>query len=423
MKELAAGQPVADSLMPLARELREFEFPRALFTKGERVQYAPSLPDTRHAESQTHIDLTSVLKSADPKKLAAARGQLTPFLRDNLVGLNYAYYEPPGAQMLHHNPLFIRSHDFSGTVSPNGEYSWQTPQLFGSGVAAGRGAHLMGSLADLPYVLSEVEEDFIVPDNVQALIWQELVPVLVTSATVTRWWNVSPDEMHAVALYQKTGEELLELAAKDPHVRQNVVSVLSDRVLLQRREEIEHALVAGHPEALPQMLPGETYYLAAEYRRRFAGENTAWGAAGAELDALVRAHANDTSPERISRDFGVPHPVLKQTYSRELVNVKPFPALMGYGSRLLAESWDSGNLYWARLADEMHIAPVMLNRLVPMLTRRMVEKIFATDFEDLPALTRAMDEAGEEFRHRRAEAALPATAAPSPSANLNTPQP
>ena len=40
----------------------------------------------------------------------------------------------------------------------------------------------------------------------------------------------------------------------------------------------------------------------------------------------------------------------------------------------------------------------MLNRLVPELTRRMVEKIFATDFEDWPALLRAMHETGEDFR-------------------------
>ena len=414
MKELSAGKPVADSLMPLAKELREFEFPRPLFTKGERVQYAPSLPDTKHAESQTHIDLTPVLKSADPKKLADARGELTPFLRDSLVGLNYAYYEPPGAQMLHHNPLFIRSHDFSGTVSPTGEYSWQTPQLFGTGVAAGRGAHLMGSLADLPYVLSEVEEDFIVPENVQALIWQELVPVLVTSAITPRWWNVSQNELHAVSLYQKTGEELLDAASKDAQVRQNVMAILSDRVLTQRREQIEEALKAGHPESLPEMLPGETFFLAAEYRRRFAAETTNWGASGSELNSLAQSNPAETNVERISHDFGVPHPVLKQSYTRELVNVKPFPAMMGYGSRLLAETWDSGNLYWARLADEMHVPAVKLNRLVPELTRRMVEKIFATDFEDLPALARAMHETGDEYRHRANEA--PATAAAAAAA-------
>jgi hypothetical protein len=71
---------------------------------------------------------------------------------------------------------------------------------------------------------------------------------------------------------------------------------------------------------------------------------------------------------------------------------------MGYSSRLLAESWDSNNLYWARLADEQGYPPVMLNRLVPELTYRMVEKIFATDFEDWPAMLRAMRETGEEFR-------------------------
>ena len=71
---------------------------------------------------------------------------------------------------------------------------------------------------------------------------------------------------------------------------------------------------------------------------------------------------------------------------------------MGYSSRFLAESWDSNNLYWARLADEKGYSPVMLNQLVPELTRRMVEKIFATDLEDWPALLRAARETGDEFR-------------------------
>ena len=100
----------------------------------------------------------------------------------------------------------------------------------------------------------------------------------------------------------------------------------------------------------------------------------------------------------MSEDFGVPHPALAQSYSLELLKLKPFPAFMGYSSRLLAESWDSNNLYWARLADEAGYSPAMLNRLVPELTFRMVEKIFATDFEDWPAMLRAMRETGDEFQ-------------------------
>jgi len=40
----------------------------------------------------------------------------------------------------------------------------------------------------------------------------------------------------------------------------------------------------------------------------------------------------------------------------------------------------------------------MLNHFVPELTRMMVERIFATDFEDWPALLRAMHETGIDFR-------------------------
>ena len=122
------------------------------------------------------------------------------------------------------------------------------------------------------------------------------------------------------------------------------------------------------------------------------------GPAGRELQELSLQHPSDLSWERLSRDFGVPHPVLARTYGRELLNLAPFPMFQGYSSRLLAETWDSTNLYWARLADEMGYPPVALNRLAPELTVRMVAKIFATDLNDWPALLRAMRETGEEFR-------------------------
>jgi hypothetical protein len=125
------------------------------------------------------------------------------------------------------------------------------------------------------------------------------------------------------------------------------------------------------------------------------------------LEDLSRSHPTEVSFVRLSKDFGVPHPTLARNYSRELLNVKPFPFFGGYSSRLFGESWESTNLYWARLADEMGYSPVMLNRLVPELTRRMTAKIFATDLEDWPAMLRAMRETGEELRQGKI-AALPA---------------
>ena len=67
---------------------------------------------------------------------------------------------------------------------------WRSAELFGQGSAAGGGAHLVGSLADLAYVLSDAEQDFISPENVQALIWKEVVPGLLSDAILGRWWNV-----------------------------------------------------------------------------------------------------------------------------------------------------------------------------------------------------------------------------------------
>jgi hypothetical protein len=112
--DLARGAHVADNLILLAGDLREFEMPRPIFTGDEKSSWAPIVYTARHVELQLRTDLTAIIRNpSSPAQLEAARGRLTPFLRDTLVGLNYAYYEPPGAQVLHHNPLFVRSHDFT----------------------------------------------------------------------------------------------------------------------------------------------------------------------------------------------------------------------------------------------------------------------------------------------------------------------
>ncbi len=388
-----------DALIQLAGELREFEMPRPMFTTRERSAWASGFFYNRHTESQMQTDLTKAIRTRDPDEVAEAHGQLALFLRDALVGLNYAYYAPPGAQLLHTSPLLVRFHDFSGNASRGLEQSWQTPRLVGRGNTPSGGAHLAGSLANLPYVLAEVEQGLFVPENIQSLIWEDLVPELVAGAVLPRWWNVSREELRAVALYQRTGEELLTAAAGDETLREPVMSILSDRMLPERLQRVEEALRAGLPEqALAQTTPAETFYLTAKFRPTFPADTHSWGTAGRELEDLVRRFPEETSWERLSRDFGMPHPALAHTYARELLDVKPFPSLLGYASRLLAESSDSNNLYWARLADEMNYAPVVLNLLIPELTRHMVGKISATHPEDWQAVLRAMRETGEEFR-------------------------
>lgn len=400
LDSMAHGQNVGDSLLPLAEDLHDFEMPRPIFTGGERVAWSPLIYTSRHAELQVQTDLTKVIKQDhSPQQLEAARGRLTPFLRDTLVGLNYAYYEPPGAQVLHNNPLFVRSHDFSIASVQGVEQVWGAPELIGIGATAGGGAYLMGSLIDLPYALAAAEEDFIAPENVQALIWRETVPQLLVEAVLPRWWGISQPEMHAAALYQRAGEELLMAAQTHPDVREKVLAIFSGRFTMERLEKLEEGLDRRNSSdaLLRQVLPADLFYLTVQYRKRYADE-AAQGPAGRELDSLVRKDAADTNPERLARDFGVPHPTLSETNDCSLLNREPFPVSGGYSSRLFGESWESSNLYWARLADEMGYSPVMLNVLVPELTHRMVANIFATYVDDWPALLRAMQQTGTEFK-------------------------
>jgi hypothetical protein len=211
---------------------------------------------------------------------------------------------------------------------------------------------------------------------------------------------VNQDELHAAALYQRAGEELLTASASNADLRQKVLAVFSDRLGSGRMEEMEQALQSPDSTATltAHLLPADAFHLTAEFRKRFPGEAAQWGQASRELDELAQKDPEATSPHRLAADFGVPHPILADSYSCAFITSDPFPVAGGYGSRLFGESWESSNLYWARLADEKGYPPAMLNILVPELTRQMVANISATSIDDWPALLRAMQQTGEEFR-------------------------
>jgi hypothetical protein len=83
-----------------------------------------------------------------------------------------------------------------------------------------------------------------------------------------------------------------------------------------------------------------------------------------------------------------------------LLNLRTFPTLMGYSSRILAESWESNTLYWAALADELNLRPAQLNMRIPEWTGKLVEHIFASHLEDWPALLKSLRSVGDDVRAR-----------------------
>jgi hypothetical protein len=79
-------------------------------------------------------------------------------LRDAVVALNYAYYAPPGAQMLYANPVFVRSHDFVGVSGIS--QSWRATEVFGSGWPSnggGRKEYLNNTALHMMITLMELE--------------------------------------------------------------------------------------------------------------------------------------------------------------------------------------------------------------------------------------------------------------------------
>jgi hypothetical protein len=156
-------------------------------------------------------------------------------------------------------------------------------------------------------------------------------------------------------------------------------------------------------EALDRVTPSELYLLSREVGARRNPESSCLLA---DIRRLAEASPKETNFTAISRAFGSPKPTLANSYEPELLNLRTFPTLMGYSSRIMAESWESNTLYWAALADELSVAPSQLNVRVPEWTRKLVEQIFASHLEDWPAVLKSLRAVGDDVRMKaRAQAA------------------
>jgi hypothetical protein len=399
LENQAKGEKANPALInKTAARMAEIQIPRSSLTASERNSLSFGYWSEKHIEAERKLNLRATIDrvAADPKKLDEVRALLAPFLRDSLVGFNYMHYAPPGAQVLYTNPLFVRNHDFIGLLSSN--HTWKGTEVLGSGWPSSAGGKLVGSLVNLPYALAEAEENFLIPSREQALIWGDLVPQMLLSATVQRWWRVTPGQLHWVGLHMDYAETLLAEASMNADRRQMVVDALGQYAMPARIQKIEDLLKQGRVNtALENVMPSELFLLA-----RDALESVKPGelAAADEIRRESSESPQQLNFEAISHSFGTPKPTLANSYSPELLSLRTFPTLMGYSSRILAETWESNLLYYAALADQLLLPPAQLNVLVPAWTRETVERIFATHLEDWPALLRSLRLVGEDVRER-----------------------
>lgn len=384
----------------LASKISEITLPRAPLSGAEKNAMAFGYWTEKHIDAERKLNLRAAIDKAanNPEKLKEIRGSLTPHLRDTLVAYNYANYAPPGAQVLMTNPVFVRGHDFLGMQGAN--HTWKSCEMMGTGWPSNGGGRLMGSLAGLPYALAEAEQNFLIPTQTQALIWGDLVPQMILSAKIPRWWNVTTAQEHFVGLRMRHAQDMLAESVLSPETRKQVLDVLELHASPYRASLVRASLEAGDlSAAIDSLTPAELYDIGAD--TPVSGS----GPVAHELHAMLDKHDPNLSDLAMSYAFGTPKPTLANSYRPQLLRLRTFPTLMGYSSRIMAESWESNTLYWVALADQLHISPPQLNVLIPSWTQQVVERIFASHLEDWPALLKSLRGVGQEVVQKNASAA------------------
>lgn len=386
---VAKGKPAPAVVKAVKDQLARFTESEGLhssLSSEERDTFAYGYWSQRHIVRESKFDLNDLVKDSGKKD---PRATLAPFLRDSLVGLLYAYYAPPGAQLLLANPLFVRSHDFIGAQGAPGE--WRRTELAGTGWPQSGGGRLTGSLIGLPYALADAEENFLTPTHRQALIWTDLAPQIIANVTLVRWRNVTPEQIRWAALHIERGRTLLAAACLDHELRPKVLASFGRFATPGRVDWLSRLLAAGDfNRAAVAVTPAALYRMAEDPELRDVSPDLS----SLQIAALASEHRPDLTPQAIAAVFGTPKPILRHTYRPMLLNIRLFPALMGYSSRILAETWESDSLYYAALAEETGVPVKQLDAYVPVWNEHAIEDIFATHLEDWPALVRSLHAVG-----------------------------
>ena len=89
--------------------------------------------------------------------------------------------------------------------------------------------------------------------------------------------------------------------------------------------------------------------------------------------------------------------MLTNSYQPELLNLRTFPTLMGYSSRILAESWESNLLFYAALADQVFIRPAESEFIgARMDAAKPWSGSSLPTWSDWPALLRSLRQVGDD---------------------------
>jgi hypothetical protein len=133
----------------------------------------------------------------------------------------------------------------------------------------------VGSLASLPYALAEAEQNFLVPAKTQALIWGDLVPQMILSAKIPRWWTSPRSRFTGWGYICATAASLMAEAAVDAKLAREVRATLSRLASPARTAAVAAAGSEGEvQEAAEETTPAELFLIARVLAPRRGGDGS-----------------------------------------------------------------------------------------------------------------------------------------------------
>ena len=193
LDSLAKGEKVNTALLNrlAAPHLRNPASPRFPDGGSRRTPCRSDIGPSGTSRPQRKLNLRAIIdKAADKERLKDTRGAAGAVPARYAGGLQLRALRAAGrADPVHQSGIRAqpRFHRRAGTRA-----DLESHRDVRHGMAVERRRTAGGSLSGLPYALAEAEQNFLVPTQTQALIWGDLVPQMILSAKIPRWWNVTP---------------------------------------------------------------------------------------------------------------------------------------------------------------------------------------------------------------------------------------
>jgi len=168
------------------------------------------------------------------------------------------------------------------------------PLLLDGGMTQAQFVTALNNLKTAYADVAEAEQNFLIPSKEQALIWGDLVPQIVQSSKIQRFWNVTPTQMQWVALHLRLSELLLAESVMDEALRAKMVRALGMYAAPARARQVGEWLAEGRvKKALDNVTPSELFLVAKDLHgaQADAGAPSVVAEPDGEVAALYKALA------------------------------------------------------------------------------------------------------------------------------------